>query len=279
LLEADPVRIGQVVANLLNNAAKYTPHGGQIWLTVLRSGNDVEVSVRDSGIGIGADMLGRIFDMFAQVKESIERSQGGLGIGLTLAKNLIEMHGGRIVARSEGHGKGSEFVITLPTVSHIPPAAVGTPKLPVAREPLPRRRILVVDDMRDAGYILGKLLEGLGQEVQTVHDGSSALEYARRERPDVVFSDIGMPIMDGYELARRLREEESLQSVILVALTGYGQETDRQRGEKAGFDRYLVKPANIDALRELLASLAAPSSAAPTRSIHANPSTSCQMER
>ena len=219
-------------------------------------------------------MLGRVFDLFAQVEGSLDRARGGLGIGLTLAKTLIEMHGGRIEARSEGHAKGSEFIVTLPVASYVPAIAVGKALPQSDRVPLAKRKVLVVDDMRDAGYVLGKLLESLGQEVHTMRDGPSALDYARRELPDVVFSDIGMPIMDGYELARRFREEPSLNGVVLVALTGYGQETDRQHGQQAGFDRYLVKPANIEVLYDLLASLPVRPKADPTcssegqRSVH-----------
>jgi PAS domain S-box-containing protein len=261
-LEADPIRIGQVIANLLNNAAKYTPPGGQIWLTAWQQDREAIVSIRDSGIGIPTEMLGRVFDLFAQVDGTIQRSQGGLGIGLTLAKSLVQMHGGRIEARSEGLGKGSEFVVALPVAVSAPPVTepAATPTTP--RALLAKRHILVVDDMRDAGYVLGKLLEGLGQQVHTAHDAQSALDYARRERPEVVISDIGMPDIDGYELARRLREEPLLEDLVLVALSGYGQETDRQQGEDAGFDRYLVKPASIDALYDLLASLPARSETA-----------------
>jgi PAS domain S-box-containing protein len=254
-IDADPLRIGQVISNLLNNAAKYTPSGGQIWLTAWQQKGEAVVSVRDSGIGIPPEMLGRVFDLFAQVDRTHRRAQGGLGIGLTLAKSLVQMHGGRIEARSDGLGKGSEFVVTLP-VSHTAPVTSVRPLRPPPKpQQLPKRSILVVDDMRDAGYVLGKLLENLGQQVQTVHDARSALEYARRERPDIVISDIGMPDMDGYELARALRAEPLLKDTVLVALTGYGQETDRRRAEEAGFDRHLVKPADIEALHDLLASL------------------------
>ena len=257
-LEADPVRIGQVIANLLNNAAKYTPVGGQIWLTAHQFDREAVVSIRDSGVGIPRDMLHRVFDLFSQVTGTIGRSQGGLGIGLTLAKSLVEMHGGRIEAHSDGLGKGSNFVVTLPVTLHVPSPAMRAPTTQNRYAPLAKRRILVVDDMRDAGYVLGKLLESLGQQVQTVQDARAALECARREPPDVVISDIGMPNMDGYEFARRLRKEPGLEGVVLVALTGYGQEGDRRQVEEAGFDHHLIKPASIDALRELLASLSAP---------------------
>jgi signal transduction histidine kinase/ActR/RegA family two-component response regulator len=258
-LEADPVRLGQVIANLLNNAAKYTAAGGQIWLTARQHACEAVLSVRDSGVGIPADMLHRVFDLFSQVNATIGRAQGGLGIGLTLAKSLVELHGGHIEAQSEGLGMGSTFVITLPTALHAPRPAVTTRALQNCSTPLPARRILVVDDMRDAGYVLGKLLEALGQQVHTLQHSRAALEHARRERPEVIISDIGMPDMDGYELARRMRREPGLQGVVLVALTGYGREGDRRQVEEAGFDYHLVKPASIEALQELLGSLPAPS--------------------
>jgi PAS domain S-box-containing protein len=256
-LDADPIRIGQVIANLLNNAAKYTPSGGQVWLTAWQQDREAIVSVRDSGIGIPAEMLGRVFDLFAQVDGAVQRSQGGLGVGLALAKSLIQMHGGRIEARSEGLGKGSEFVVVLPVAASAPRASAPAAPSKTRRADLPRRHILVVDDMRDAGYVLSKLLEGLGQQVHLVQTGEAALQYARREVPDIVISDIGMPDIDGYELARRLRQEPGLAELTLVALSGYGQQADRQMGEAAGFNYYLVKPASIDALDDLLASLPA----------------------
>lgn len=254
-INADRVRIGQVIANLLNNAAKYTPSGGQVWLTAWQHEGEAILSVRDSGIGIPPEMLGRVFDLFAQVDGAIQRSQGGLGIGLTLAKSLIQMHGGRIEARSEGLGKGSEFVMVLPVAALSPLASPPTAPSKTHRPDLPKRHILVVDDMRDAGYVLSKLLEALGQQVSLVQTAEAALQYARREAPEVIISDIGMPDINGYELARRLRQESGLAEVVLVALSGYGQQADRQMGEDAGFDYYLVKPASIDVLHDLLASL------------------------
>lgn len=254
-INADPVRIGQIIANLLNNAAKYTPAGGQVWLTAWQQEGEAMLSVRDSGIGIPREMLGRVFDLFAQVDGAVQRSQGGLGIGLTLARSLIQMHGGRIEARSEGLGKGSEFVVVLPAVASAPRASARASPSRTRTANLPKRHILVVDDMRDAGYVLSKLLEGLGQQVHLVQSADAALQYARREVPDIIISDIGMPDMDGYELARRLRQEPRLAELTLVALSGYGQQADRQLGEEAGFDHYLVKPANIDALYDLLSSL------------------------
>jgi PAS domain S-box-containing protein len=253
-LQADPVRLAQIISNLLNNAAKYTDPGGQIWLTAQREGGEVMISVRDNGMGIPAEMLPRVFDMFAQVDKSLKRSQGGLGIGLTLAKNLVQMHGGQIEVRSEGLGKGSEFIIRLPLKIESESIA-SAPIAPLSNKPLPVRRILVVDDTHAAVFILGRLLEALGQQVFTAPNAAAGLEIAMAERPDVIISDIAMPGMDGYELAGRLRKEPGLEKVVLVALTGYGQDRDRQQARESGFNYHLVKPVSIDALQSLLASL------------------------
>lgn len=254
-LDADPVRLAQILGNLLNNAAKYTKPGGQIWLTARSQENEAVISVRDNGIGIPPDQLLRVFDMFAQVDHSLTRSQGGLGIGLTLARTLIEMHGGRIEVHSGGTNQGSEFLIYLPimrdSLRHSPLKSY----LPSSQASLPCRRILIVDDARAAGYVLGKLLEKMGQQVFTATDALEALESVRRKRPHLVISDIGMPFIDGYELARRLRKEQDSEKLILVALTGYGQETDKQQAKAAGFDYHLVKPVSLETLQDLLASL------------------------
>jgi PAS domain S-box-containing protein len=256
MLEADAVRLSQVISNLLNNAAKYTPQGGQIWLTARLEVRDAVISVRDNGVGISAEMLPRVFDMFAQIDQTVSRSQGGLGIGLTLAKKLVLMHGGQIEAHSAGSDTGSEFIIRLPVISA--PRPIQKPPAPAARKTLPTRRILVVDDTHAAAYMLGKLLETMGQQVQTVNSAAAALESARQNPPDVVISDIAMPEMDGYELARRLRQEPRLKNAVLVALTGYGQDSDKQRASDAGFDRHLVKPVGLDTLQQLLGALAQP---------------------
>jgi CheY-like chemotaxis protein/nitrogen-specific signal transduction histidine kinase len=257
-LEADPVRLGQVLSNLLNNAAKYTDPGGQIWLTVREQNSEAVISVRDTGIGIPANMLPRVFDMFAQVDRTLIRAQGGLGIGLTLAKSFVEMHGGRIEAQSAGPGKGSEFTVYLP-LSPIASSFTSQVKSPRAsRVPLPRRRILVVDDTRAAQFILAKLLEAIGQDVKTAPDAAAAIRIVKAECPEVVISDIAMPHMDGYELARRLRQEAGLDGLVLIALTGYGQDSDRQLAKDAGFDHHLVKPVSLEALEDLLASLPQP---------------------
>lgn len=261
-VNADPVRIAQVISNLLNNAAKYTEEGGQIGLTVRREGDNVVVAVRDNGLGIAPEMLPRVFDMFLQVDRTRQRAHGGLGIGLTLAKRLIQMHDATIEASSAGIGQGSEFRIRLPTVKQIgnPPPADSKVRRDAA---LPVRRIVVVDDARAAAHVLSKLLEAMGQQVTSVNDAADAIELIERELPDIVISDIAMPGMDGHELARRLRGKESLKSVTLVALTGYGRDVDRENTREAGFDHHLVKPVSLEALQDLLHALPAnPSSAA-----------------
>jgi CheY-like chemotaxis protein len=219
----------------------------------------VVVRVRDDGIGIGQEMLPRVFDLFAQADRSLERSQGGLGIGLTLVKRLVEMHGGRVEVHSDGLGHGSEFVVRLPATAKEPavPAARSDPNnLSETASPV-GRRILVVDDNADAAVSLSMFLRLKGHEVQVAHDGTAGLAAASSYRPDVAFLDIGMPGMDGYELARRIRLDPDLKSVALVALTGWGQEEDRRRSSEAGFDHHLVKPVDPDDLRQLLESLLA----------------------
>jgi PAS domain S-box-containing protein len=255
LLNADPVRIAQVVSNLLNNAAKYTPDGGQIWLTAKAEAGEAIISVRDTGIGIPPAALTKVFDMYTQADDSLERSQGGLGIGLTLAKHLVQLHGGRIEAASEGVGKGSEFIVRLPLATTSPQAAATSPAM---GRSLTARRILIADDRRDAVFVLGKLLEEMGQEVQIVHSAAAALDVARSEPPDVLISDIAMPGMDGYELAQRVRRESAFRDVVLVALSGYGNLEDRERAKLAGFDFHLIKPVSWDALERLLTSLPTP---------------------
>lgn len=267
-LEADPLRIAQVIGNLLNNAAKYTEKGGQIWLTARRKGAEAVVSVRDTGVGIPTEMLPRVFEMFAQVDQTLNRAQGGLGIGLALAKSLVRMHSGRIEAHSEGPGKGSEFVVYLPAMAKMQRFTIPEPASPPCQASFPSRRVLVVDDTRAAGYVLSKLLETMGQQVCNTQDASEALESVRRERPDLVISDIAMPNMNGYELARRLRLEPGMEDVVLVALTGYGQESDRQRAKEAGFDYHLVKPVSLEALQDLLASLPPPRTAESQETPH-----------
>jgi PAS domain S-box-containing protein len=251
-LSADPTRLAQVVGNLLNNACKFTDKGGRIWLTVEREGRQAMIRVRDSGIGIAADQLPRIFDMFMQVDNTLERSVSGLGIGLTLVKSLVEMHGGTVEVHSAGVGQGSEFVVRLPIMTE--PAKVPPPE-PTGSEPTPAkaRRILVVDDNRDSAESLAMLLRLTGNETHTAYDGLEAVEAAARVKPDVALLDIGLPKLNGYEACRHIRELPWGKTIVLVALTGWGQEDDRRRSKEAGFDAHLVKPVDLDALMKLLA--------------------------
>ncbi len=254
LLDADPVRLAQVVGNLLTNAAKYTEPGGRIWLTAGRDGDMAVLRVRDNGIGIAPPMLPRIFELFVQVEHASARAQGGLGIGLTLVKNLVEMHNGIVHARSEGLGKGSEFVVRLPLLAQVhDQAQVGQAGQP-ALSPAPSGyRLLVVDDNQDAADSLAMLLRLQGHEVRVAFSGVAALEMTKTYWPDMVFLDIGMPGMDGYEVARRLRLTPGLENVMLAALTGWGQQEDRRRTAEAGFDHHLVKPPEPAAVEGILA--------------------------
>jgi signal transduction histidine kinase len=253
-LDADPTRLSQIVSNLLNNAAKYTPERGSIRLAAERQGSDVVVSVRDDGVGIPAEMLDRIFDMFTQVDRSLERGSGGLGIGLTLVKSLTEMHGGSVEARSEGRGRGSEFLVRLPLRIE-PPAPEPSTEAGRGEAATGRLRILVVDDNREGARLLGMIVTMLGHDLRTAHDGLEAIEVAAAYRPDVVLMDIGMPRLNGYDAARRMREQPWGREPRLVALTGWGQDEDKQRAREAGFDRHFVKPVEPAALQSLLAEL------------------------
>jgi two-component system CheB/CheR fusion protein len=255
-LDADPMRLAQVVANLLNNAAKYTEAGGRIDLTAAREGQEALVRVRDTGVGLPAEMLERIFEPFAQVDRSLGRAQGGLGIGLTLVKSLVEMHGGSVHATSAGPGRGSEFVVRLP-VAQEPgrPEEAAEGKAPVGPKEAPCCRVLVVDDNEDAARMLAMLLELEGNQVSVAHDGPGALAAARTFHPDVVLLDISLPGMDGYEVARRVRQLPGMQGVVLIAQTGWGQEEDRHRSRAAGCDAHLLKPVELETLQELLKSL------------------------
>lgn len=256
LVEADPARLQQVLLNLLNNAAKYTEPGGRIELAVTREGEEAVLRVRDNGIGITPEMLPRVFGLFAQVEEARERAQGGLGIGLALVKSLVEMHGGTVKALSAGPGRGSEFVVRLPAL----PERRGTAPQKAGREggqavpPPGGLRVLVIDDNVDAADSLAMLLGLKGHTVQVTYDGESALRTAQAGLPEVVLMDIGLPKMDGYEVARRLRASPAGRGVLLVALTGWGQEEDRRRSREAGFDHHMTKPVDLDALQQLLAS-------------------------
>jgi signal transduction histidine kinase len=255
MLNGDPVRLSQVFANLLNNAAKYTNDGGQIWFTARQEGEQVIVSVRDTGIGIPKETLPKVFDMFMQAERATTWSQGGLGIGLTLVRSLVEMHGGSVSAHSEGPGCGSEFVVRLPVEKEREQSSATSRSPKGTSQVLPSRRILVVDDNVDSATTLGMLLKFLGADVQLVHDGPAALDAIDKYRPDVVLLDIGMPGMDGYEVAKRIRQHDAFDDVMLIALTGWGQADDRRRTREAGSDHHLVKPADIAALQALLVSL------------------------
>jgi PAS domain S-box-containing protein len=258
-LDADPVRLAQVVGNLLTNAAKYTEPNGHIWLSARREAAEAVLRVRDDGIGIAPDVLPHVFELFVQVDHAATRSQGGLGIGLTLVKNLVEMHHGTVEARSGGLGRGCEFVVRLPISDREPPEPAGTAGDGRVQEPRPSgHRLLVVDDNRDAADSLAMLLRLQGHEVRVTHDGPAALGLAPTFRPDVVFLDIGMPGMDGYEVARRLRQQPGLEKVVLAALTGWGQKEDRRRTADAGFDHHLVKPPEPKAVVDILADLKQP---------------------
>jgi signal transduction histidine kinase/ActR/RegA family two-component response regulator len=259
-VDGDPARLTQVLGNLLNNAAKYSGRGAVIWATVSRIGGEALASIRDNGPGIPQHMLSDIFEMFRQVDGSLTRTNGGLGIGLTLVKQLVELHGGTVEARSDGPGKGSEFAIKLPALVTTGSPAVGrAERRSKTIHALPQRRILVVDDIQESARTLAMMLRGMGQEVAVVHDGLTAIEWALSRRPDAVFLDIAMPKLDGYEVARRLRGSFETATIVLVALTGYGQESDRRQALEAGFNYHMVKPPNLDALEKVL--LAVPESA------------------
>jgi len=254
LLDADPMRLAQAVSNCLNNAAKFTDRGGHIWLTAERVGGDAVITVRDTGVGISRGMLPHVFEMFTQGEHTRARTFGGLGIGLTLVKRLVEMHGGTVAAESTGLGMGSTFVIRLPAAletSHCPqPQAEG----PAHMSP-PSLRILVVDDNRDAADSLAMLLRTTGNDIRTAYDGLEAVQVASEFRPDVVLLDIGLPKIDGHEVAQRIRKESWGRQMCLIAVTGWSDETDRARSRAAGFDHHLVKPLDPGHLAQLLASV------------------------
>lgn len=250
-LDADPTRLAQVISNLLTNAARYTEPGGRIVLSARRDGGGVVLSVRDTGIGIPAAMLPRLFEMFSQADRHLERTTGGLGIGLSLVKGLVEMHGGTVEARSDGEGKGSEFVVRLPLPSGPAPEEPqpGGAAVPAAGRV---RRVLVVDDEPDGAESLAAVLSLFGNEVRTAPDGEAGVEVAETFRPDVILLDIGMPRVDGYEACRRIRGRPWGRGVVIVALTGWGTDDDRRQARDAGFDHHLTKPVNPADLRALL---------------------------
>jgi PAS domain S-box-containing protein len=252
-LEADPVRLSQVVGNLLSNACKFTERGGSIELSAGVERGQAVVRVRDNGIGIASDQIPHIFGMFMQVDTTLERSVGGLGIGLTLVQSLVQMHGGSVEAKSSGLGQGSEFVVRLPMLSR-PPARSHKRESGVAPERA-SRRILIVDDNQDGAESLAMLMELRGHQTQTVHDGLEGVEIAERFRPDVVLLDIGLPRLNGYQVCHRIRAAPWGRNMVLIAMTGWGQDEDRSRSKEAGFDAHIVKPVDHDALMELLGSL------------------------
>jgi len=255
-VDADLTRLAQVFSNLLNNAAKFTDRGGQIRLSIQQLSAEAVVSIQDNGSGIPTHMLPHVFEMFTRVESNLERSQGGLGIGLSIVKRLVQMHGGSVEARSEGQGRGSEFVVRLPLALSFAGDEPTVQTDPVV--PITRHRILVVDDNVDAADSLSLLLEMLGNEVITSYDGESGIQAARKFRPGILLCDIGMPKMNGYDTACSIRAEEWGKNTVMVALTGYGQKDDLQRSADAGFDHHLVKPLDVDDLSALLAGLQPP---------------------
>ena len=253
LVFADSIRLAQVIANLLNNAAKYTEEQGRIDLIVERTQQEAVIRIVDTGVGIAPNMLSSVFDLFTQAQGSVSRSEGGLGIGLSLVRSLVQMHDGVVTATSAGLGHGCQFEVRLPIRQAGSMKAPGPQ--PILPEKIPSRRILVVDDNVDAADSLAMLLRVIGHDVRTAHDGPAALETARASRPEVVLLDIGLPYMSGLEVARHLRNDFPADDVVLVALTGYGQDEDRRRSEEAGFDGHLVKPVDFDALQSLIAQM------------------------
>jgi signal transduction histidine kinase/CheY-like chemotaxis protein len=260
LVDGDLTRLGQVVSNLLNNASKYTDRGGHIAVEVENDAENGEavVAVSDTGIGMTPELIGRVFDMFEQANDALDRSRGGLGIGLTLARRLVELHGGRIEATSGGLGRGSRFMFRLPLNEHVP-AGPGKARLstcadtPMESTEMSGLRVVVVDDNVDSAEAMSLLVRHYGHDVQVAHDGEHALRVAESHRPHVVLLDIGLPRVDGYEVARRLRTLPWASAIAIVAVSGWGQDSDRQRSREAGFDRHLVKPADPDELLKLLA--------------------------
>jgi CheY-like chemotaxis protein/two-component sensor histidine kinase len=253
-LDADLTRLSQVLSNLLNNAAKYTDHGGRISLTAEQQNAQVVIRVKDTGIGIPPEMLQRIFEMFKQVDRSRERAEGGLGIGLTLVQRLVEMHGGSVEAHSPGPGQGSEFVLRLPLAFEVARPQAPKPAPESAAAPV-TCRILVVDDNQDSADSLAILLRSMGNEVRTAYDGFDGVCLAAEFQPDIVLLDIGLPTMNGYQAARQIREQPSGQDRTLIALTGWGQNEDRRRSNEAGFDHHLTKPIDFGVLRQLISTI------------------------
>ncbi len=257
-LDADATRLEQVLANLLSNAVKYTESGGSITFSAQREGDAIVFRVRDTGIGIPGELLPRIFELFSQGDRTLARSEGGLGIGLTLVKQLVDLHHGTVSATSEGPGLGSEFVVALPAAPALLPQQDEPPVSKPPDSPPPPKvarlaRVLIVDDNADLARSMARLLKLLGHETRLAYDGPSAIAEAKSYRPDFIILDIGLPLMNGYEVAQKLRHEEGLTDTVIVAVTGYGQEEDRRRSREAGFNHHLVKPVDHDVLFSLLA--------------------------
>lgn len=250
-VNADPIRLEQMIENVVSNAIKYTPEKGRIRVRAAREAEDVVVRIKDTGIGIPTDMLGAVFELFAQTDRALDRSQGGLGIGLTIVKTLAELHQGSVEAVSAGEGRGTEIVLRIPA---LPPTNIVIDARKAT--PLPGstagRRVLVIEDNREAADILATYLRAHGHTVYVAYDGGTGLETARREHPEAVICDIGLPVIDGYTLAQAVRNEPSLANCLLVAVTGYGESRDKDRGHQAGFEHYLVKPADPDEIARLL---------------------------
>jgi CheY-like chemotaxis protein len=251
-VEGDPTRLEQVLTNLLTNACKYTDPGGAITIRADQEDRQVVVRVRDNGNGIAPDMLEKVFDLFVQAERRLDRAQGGVGIGLTLVRQLVTLHGGTVTAHSDGLGHGSEFVVHLPALDADPASPSGTATAAAAATARAPRRVLIVDDNVDAADSLAMLLRFSGHDVRVAYDGPTALLFAQAFAPQLVLLDIGMPQMDGYEVARRLRAEPAFEQTALVALTGWGQEDDRRRAQGAGFNFHLVKPVEPEMLQRLL---------------------------
>jgi two-component system CheB/CheR fusion protein len=253
VIEADAVRLSQAIGNLLINAAKYTEKAGRIWIEAGREKDDAVIRVRDSGAGIEPELLPQIFDLFVQGQRSLARSQGGLGIGLTLVKRLAELHGGTVTASSAGLGRGSEFVVRIPALHS--PSDAESPPIP-GESQRSSRHVLVVDDNVDAAECVGVMLELQGHQVQVAHDGFEAVEAARRDKPDVILLDIGLPGRDGYEVAEILRADPQFAQTKIIAVTGYGKDEDRQRSKAAGMDHHLTKPVAPEDLDHLMGTFA-----------------------
>jgi signal transduction histidine kinase len=253
LIDGDPIRLQQVVANLVSNATKFTPPGGRIEIMIHREGARIVLRVHDSGIGISEAILPHIFEPFTQAENSLERAHGGLGLGLTLVKRLTEMHGGRVEAHSEGLGKGSEFAISLPVIAE-EPSQDGSPDS-AATDARKYAQVLIVEDNADAAESLSMLLEAFGHDVTMASNGHAAIEIVKARKFDLAILDIGLPGIDGYQIARIMRELPNCEKTILAALTGYGQEEDRKRAMEAGFDHHFMKPLNMERLQKLLAQI------------------------